>query len=118
MRSRYCAYVLDDTEYLFNTWHPEFRPTQLTGDSGIRWIGLTIIDSEEQDMQAMVEFEASLMANGEVQAMHENSNFVLMQGRWLYTDGQLLAPTFQPWKPGRNESCPCGSGKKFKRCCA
>ena len=20
-------------------------------------------------------------------------------------------------KLGRNESCPCGSGKKFKRCC-
>jgi hypothetical protein len=20
--------------------------------------------------------------------------------------------------PGRNESCPCGSGKKFKQCCA
>jgi uncharacterized protein YecA (UPF0149 family) len=19
---------------------------------------------------------------------------------------------------GRNESCPCGSGRKFKRCCA
>jgi hypothetical protein len=19
--------------------------------------------------------------------------------------------------PGRNESCPCGSGKKFKKCC-
>lgn len=20
-------------------------------------------------------------------------------------------------RPGRNEPCPCGSGKKFKRCC-
>ncbi len=20
--------------------------------------------------------------------------------------------------PGRNEACPCGSGKKFKQCCA
>ena len=20
-------------------------------------------------------------------------------------------------KPGRNESCPCGSGRKYKRCC-
>ena len=20
-------------------------------------------------------------------------------------------------KPGRNDSCPCGSGKKYKRCC-
>src|SRR5688500_13491506 len=22
-----------------------------------------------------------------------------------------------PAKPGRNDPCPCGSGKKFKRCC-
>jgi hypothetical protein len=21
-------------------------------------------------------------------------------------------------RPGRNEPCPCGSGKKFKQCCA
>ena len=21
-------------------------------------------------------------------------------------------------KPGRNDLCPCGSGKKFKKCCA
>ena len=21
-------------------------------------------------------------------------------------------------KPGRNDACPCGSGRKFKRCCA
>ena len=24
---------------------------------------------------------------------------------------------FQPAKPGRNEPCPCGSGKKYKHCC-
>ncbi len=30
--------------------------------------------------------------------------------------GQLRSG--QPaYKPGRNESCPCGSGKKYKRCC-
>ncbi|MDH3631421.1 MAG: YchJ family metal-binding protein [Gammaproteobacteria bacterium] len=117
MRSRYCAYVLDDAEYLSETWHPDFRPSQLTGDSGIRWIGLTIIDSAEQNMQAMVEFEARMVVDGQVQAMHEKSNFVVMQGKWFYTNGGMLAPTFQPWKPGRNEPCPCGSGKKFKRCC-
>jgi len=26
-------------------------------------------------------------------------------------------PTRKPRKIGRNEKCPCGSGKKFKRCC-
>ena len=27
------------------------------------------------------------------------------------------APTAAPNKTGRNETCPCGSGLKFKRCC-
>ncbi len=27
-------------------------------------------------------------------------------------------PSRAPTTPGRNEPCPCGSGKKFKRCCA
>ncbi len=87
-------------------------------ESCIRWIGLTLIDSEEQDTQAIVEFEARMVVNGQIQATHEKSNFVVMQGKWLYTNGEMLAPTFQSWKPGRNEPCPCGSGKKFKRCCA
>jgi len=34
----------------------------------------------------------------------------------------LIAPTSvqlarNPAKIGRNEPCPCGSGKKFKKCC-
>jgi hypothetical protein len=28
-----------------------------------------------------------------------------------------VAPAPSPTKVGRNEPCPCGSGKKFKRCC-
>jgi uncharacterized protein len=27
------------------------------------------------------------------------------------------APQAKPDKPGRNDPCPCGSGKKFKKCC-
>ena len=26
-------------------------------------------------------------------------------------------PQRQPALPGRNDPCPCGSGRKFKRCC-
>jgi len=28
-----------------------------------------------------------------------------------------LSPTINPVKTGRNEPCPCGSGKKYKKCC-
>jgi preprotein translocase subunit SecA len=26
-------------------------------------------------------------------------------------------PTIKKDKPGRNDPCPCGSGKKYKKCC-
>jgi uncharacterized protein YecA (UPF0149 family) len=43
---------------------------------------------------------------------------------WLKSSGELAALTAwlaaQPKSeelPGRNEPCPCGSGRKFKKCC-
>jgi len=117
MRSRYSAYVLQDRDYLEQSWHSDQRPQDLILDDGIRWIGLEVIDFRQQEDQATVEFEARLLVTGKVDAVHENSRFVKLQGRWLYTSGDMLLPTFQSWSPGRNEACPCGSGKKFKRCC-
>ena len=102
---------------LLHTWHPDFRPQRLDLDTRIRWLGLDIIASEQQESRAMVEFEACLLLDGEVSAMRERSNFVLQQGCWLYTSSEQLAPRVAPWKPGRNQDCPCGSGRKFKRCC-
>ena len=117
MRSRYSAYVLHDRDYLEQTWHSDNRPQELILDDAIRWIGLQIIDFQQREDQATVEFEARLLVAGKVDAVHESSCFVKQQRRWLYTSGELLLATFQPWNPGRNEACPCGSGKKFKRCC-
>ena len=36
----------------------------------------------------------------------------------LPSDAPVQLPVRSAPKPGRNEPCPCGSGKKFKRCCA
>ena len=117
MRSRYSAYALRERGYLEQTWHSDHRPPNLVLDDGISWISLQVIESQQQDDQATVEFEARLLVAGKVDAVHENSRFVKQQGRWLYTSGDLLLPTFKPWNPGRNETCPCDSGKKFKYCC-
>jgi len=32
-------------------------------------------------------------------------------------DGSPPEPIRAPAKPGRNDQCPCGSGKKYKKCC-
>ena len=117
MRSRYSAYVLLDRDYLEYSWHIDYRPRDLVLQEKISWVGLQIIGHESQGDQAIVEFEACLLSSGKVDAIHEYSRFVRQQGRWLYTDGDQLPSTIKPWSPGRNEPCPCGSGKKFKRCC-
>lgn len=117
MRSRYSAYALQISDYLQQTWHAHYRPQDLTLQADIKWIGLQIIEFQSAPESASVEFEARLLHAGKVEALHELSRFVLQQGQWLYTSGDPLMPSFSPYKPGRNEICPCGSGSKFKRCC-
>ena len=117
MRSRYTAFVLGDLDYLRETWHRDFRPADLELDRRIRWLGLEILDEREQDDTAVVEFEARFLCDGTVDALHERSDFLRLQGQWVYTRGESLPPRSKSCKPGRNEACPCGSGRKFKRCC-
>ena len=42
MRSRYCAFVHEDEEYLLATWHPETRPSRVRFDQAQRWLGLKV----------------------------------------------------------------------------
>ena len=118
MRSRYTAFVLGELEYLRETWHQDFRPADLSLDPGIHWIGLEILAENQREDTATVEFEARFVNQGTVDALHERSDFLRLRGRWFYTRGESLPPRSKSWKPGRNEACPCGSGRKFKRCCA
>jgi SEC-C motif-containing protein len=53
--------------------------------------------------------------NNQRLSLHELSSFRQDDGRWYYVDG--ITPTQKPKKTGRNDACPCGSGKKFKKCC-
>ena len=117
MRSRYTAYVKGDSDYLLKSWHSKYRPTELAlGDSQIHWTGLQILQTQAGqpgDTQGMVEFIARFERDGQRAMVQERSRFQYQQGRWLYLDGDLKTPA----QPGRNSSCTCGSGKKYKRCC-
>jgi uncharacterized protein YecA (UPF0149 family) len=33
------------------------------------------------------------------------------------TFSDFIMPEIQKSKAGRNDPCPCGSGKKYKKCC-
>jgi SEC-C motif domain protein len=114
MRSRYAAYVLGDTAYLRATWHPDTCPQDISAGPS-RWLGLRILHCEGGqvgDGEGTVEFVAAFYERGSVRELHETSRFVRQDGRWLYVDGRVKLRDF-----GRNEPCPCGSGRKLKRCC-
>ena len=117
MRSRYTAYGRRDEAYLLRTWHPSTRPASLGLDEEIEWLGLEILRTEAggpEDREGLVEFVARYRANGQHGSLQEASRFVREEGHWLYVDGKIAEAG---GRPGRNAPCPCGSGKKYKRCC-
>ncbi|GGC68752.1 hypothetical protein GCM10011362_16610 [Marinobacter halophilus] len=114
MRSRYAAFVMKNRDYVLKTWHPDTRPADLSLEDSPQWASLQIIDSDAAGDTGRVHFRAVYRSGGGWGYLEEMSAFVRENERWLYlsgdtTEGQL--------KPGRNERCPCGSGRKFKACC-
>lgn len=121
MRSRYTAYTRDDRDYIARTWDPETVPDLADNLGDIVWCGLDVQATETggiNDSVGMVEFVAHYQAQGKPGSLHEVSHFRKADGQWLYVGGETVAQ--QPVrvnKTGRNEPCPCGSGRKFKKCC-
>ena len=91
MRSRYTAFVLGRLDYLRTSWHPSTRPTELTLEPGVKWLGLQVRSHRVVDADhAEVEFVARSRVGGRGQRLHERSRFVRENGRWVYVDGDLL----------------------------
>ncbi|MHA1567253.1 MAG: YchJ family protein [Alphaproteobacteria bacterium] len=127
MRSRFTAFVRGNLDHIENTHASEVRDSfnrsaaESTANA-VKWVSLTISDTlggGEDDDTGIVEFSARFKQDGELKVHHERSDFRREDGRWVYVDGQMN-PKGKPVrveKVGRNEPCPCGSGKKYKKCC-
>ena len=118
MRSRYTAFSKTDNEYLLASWARKTRPKQLdTDEAPVKWIGLEVLETEEgsvTDSSGTVSFIASFIVSGHLCHLQEKSRFIKEEDVWFYLDG---VPQSSTTKIARNSPCPCGSGKKFKRCC-
>lgn len=114
MRSRYCAFVKKLPNYLLDTWHPSTRPKQLDLTDSPDWVSLEVLQSDEQGDKGHVHFRAVYRADNGWGYLEEHSSFVREAGGWYYVQGETRDGAF---KPGRNDPCPCGSGRKFKQCC-
>ncbi len=107
MRNRYEAFVNKDGDYLNNTT-TQTTFYDKTHYLNTEWLKLDVISAKDNT----VEFKAYYREDGVIHLLHEKSNFIEVDGMWKYDNGELFNS-----KIGRNESCPCGSSKKFKKCC-
>jgi len=129
MRSRYTAFTKGDVDYVLKSLHPEKREQH--DEKTIRnwalkseWIGLEIIETEKgtpEDDEGKVEFVAKYRQKSRRENHHEVAEFKKDNDQWYFYDGQAVIPdqfVRSTPKVGRNDPCPCGSGKKYKKCCS
>ena len=106
MRSRYTAYGLGQFDWLVESTHPDHREDVPSEDS-----------AQPHDE---VEFYAYYELEGVPRQLAERSAFSRKDGKLYYVGGVPLRPEGYrraEAKVGRNDPCPCGSGKKYKKCC-
>ena len=120
MRSRFTANVIGKGAYLQATWHPDTCPAGEIREF-LPWFRLEVLavkQGQAGDARGEVEFKAWYQQGVTTGLLHERSRFIRLEDGWRYVDGLILPATpAAPGKVGRNSPCPCGSGKKFKRCC-
>lgn len=128
MRARYSAHVTSEIDYIHDTTlasrRGDFnRARLLNWTKNAQWLGLEILnttDGTPEDTTGTVEFIARYREKGKRVNHHEIAEFTKEDGRWYFKDGN--APKAEQFirqgpKVGRNDPCPCGSGKKYKKCC-
>ena len=126
MRSRYTAYANKSIDYIVDTCLRDdehgidIEATKRWSEKST-WLGLKILKVENggpADEEGMVEFKATYVQGGLREEHHEKAAFVKRDGVWLFADGEVIPETVVREGPkiGRNEICPCGSGKKYKKC--
>jgi SEC-C motif-containing protein len=124
MRARFTAHAIRDFAFVHRTYRPTSRQPYVPVPDGptTEWTRLVIHNhtvGKTPDI-ATVEFTAFSKEEGGEGVHEEKAEFIREGGAWIYTRPLRDGPA--PFrevakKPGRNDPCPCGSGKKYKHCC-
>ena len=126
MRARYSAFVTHAIDFVVASTHSRTRK-EIDLDfirewsETSTWQALQILETKQVNAnKAFVSFEARF-ANpaGEDQIHREKSLFERENEEWKFVTGdELKNPTvrYEIPPPGRNDPCPCGSGRKYKKC--
>ena len=139
MRSRYTAFAVGEIAYLKSSLAPEEQKTfdmksTIEWSKKSTWLGLDIMEVKKggaNDKDGTIEFTAKYSFDGKTLEHHEVAQFRKAGGLWHFVDGEShtheegqghhhAAPretvVREEPKIGRNDVCPCGSGKKYKKC--
>ena len=127
MRARYVAFKLGNLDFIEATCTEEGlqslnrlemeKALPNTQFQGFELRGTTY--GGENDDDGSVHFAFRYKFGGKEMSQAEIAHFRRVDGRWLY-DYSEVNPKSAPVRVesvGRNEPCPCGSGKKYKKCC-
>lgn len=126
MRSRFTAHVAHDWRYLHRTYRPTAGKPYVEEEEAdaapLAWSRLEIHAHEPGATPdiATVDFSAFFVNEHGEHALQEKSEFVRTNGQWIFTRTLRTGPApvrATGPKVGRNDPCPCGSGRKYKHCC-
>ncbi|WP_336042318.1 YchJ family protein [Acinetobacter dispersus] len=119
MRSRYSAFALQQIDYILQTTALGQQPALdraaiADWSQSNQWLKLDVVQHQPKldKTHALVEFKAHYHDGTQAHVHHEVSHFVLHQQQWYFLD-----PTLD-MQITMKQPCICGSGKKFKQCCA
>ncbi len=132
VRARYSAFALQNYDFIVQTTHPmdrdEFDSSSIAQNmSNIIWHSLNItncgqeIGSDGKQIFDTVTFTAAYEQAGKLYSLSEVSYFQRLDDTLYYFESISHRPeSYKRTLPkvGRNDPCPCGSGKKHKKCCA
>ena len=128
MRARYTAFTRAEIDFIISSIHSSKRdehdPKSIRKwATGAQWLGLEIIATSgggPDDDAGEVTFKARFREKDRRQEHFELATFQKEDGKWVFVDG-TTPPVHQVVreapKVGRNDPCPCNSGKKYKKCC-
>ncbi|SFC64688.1 YchJ family protein [Pseudoalteromonas denitrificans] len=119
MRSRYSAYSKGDAEYIYKTYAQEKQaenPIKEIAEfaNSCQFLKLEVLETDDFIEESFVTFKVHYLFSNLLCTLHEKSKFIKENDCWKYLDGNIEeTPEI---KINRNDLCPCGSNKKFKKC--
>ena len=130
MKSRYSAFATGNVDYIVSSHHRDTRDDVDREEveewsTSSEWHGIEILHTEDggvDDETGIVDFHARYSSDGVDHDHLERSTFVRdpEEGNaWRFYAASTIPQepiVREEPKVGRNDPCPCGSGKKYKKC--